>query len=104
MLRRAQHIVQHLKLEDVVAVQQPSPASLNPRLVSDEMAKEFDDKDNLLLMEYMQHGDVKDLIKTAVRHQETTDFRHSWKLFCCRKSMSVGFGVSKSWNSLYFHR
>lgn len=61
MLCHAQHIVQDLKLEDVVAVQQPDPASPNPRLISDQVAKEFDNRDNLLLMEVMQHGDVKDL-------------------------------------------
>lgn len=75
-------------------MQQPALASLDPWLVSDEVATEFDNRDNLMLMEYMRHGDVKDLIKTAVKQQETPDFRHSWKLFCCRKSLSVAFAVS----------
>lgn len=74
-------------------MQQPAPASLDPRLVSDEVAEDFNNRDNLLLMEYMQHGDVKDLIRTAVRQQETPDFRHSWKLFCCRKFLSLASTV-----------
>lgn len=80
-MRRAKHVVQSLKLGEVVPAPQTREEARD--LFTKEVAVERNE--NVLLMEYCQNGDLHSLIEKCVLKEHKVGAKHLWSIFACRK-------------------